>query len=779
MKLRPVTVLAAAAASFGLTESNACADGLWLACPGQQTPAPYAHDELIPGVSWDAWRALLRRDWNDAERRRAGWFEANALIAAATAAPLVGEYNIDHAHAGGYVPPVPGTDAQADAYAAAQTTYHAGEWTDAASAFETIAAQTSPYRAAAAYSAARATLNRGDFEGGISRIGAILADPADAEMHQAAHHLLGTLAAQTNAAPLLAARLEEISHLLMAPPSLRCTDLALASLAKEADADFAFIISFAYGTNRFSYGPTWSPERRAIFAKVGRLDPVIDLAATLAEPGRFGNAPWIEPFYPQAVHFPGYELGDQTILYAYRDEAAAATKHARLKARTGNPLWAYALASRTTDVADLPEIDAAIAASRSGDDLPTDRRILAGWLAANELRILLMAGREDEALAALSRLGPVINGDTGTQPGLRQFVYNGGIRFLLARRDFDGAKRWAAATRVLARVISIAPDDLTMDLAPNWEEALRWGTGVSQASNLPDGLAAALDLQPADRLVQLARLPGLATSWRRPILGAAWIRYYMLGRDADFRDLFPDIRAAFPETVADLDEIDHAWTPWTRRRLITRMLLRLPGLSPRVLWVRGDFIRARMFGAAPSGMFGIDSYNPNDGNWWCPVNPARARLDAFAALFSDLARDWYLDLSNFSTLEARVPLPDGAPTDDALSASWLAWYPLTKDANYAELDRLAKAGSGPFRLTSDAVGWAANSNVLTRWLGFDRYLPETLALAVRSTRYGCRMAEPLGPTSRSAWEALHKLFPQSEWARRTRWWFDENPPKQP
>jgi hypothetical protein len=108
-----------------------------------------------------------------------------------------------------------------------------------------------------------------------------------------------------------------------------------------------------------------------------------------------------------------------------------------------------------------------------------------------------------------------------------------------------------------------------------------------------------------------------------------------------------------------------------------------------------------------------------------------------------LSRDWWLDAASFSTLVALGQIPNCAPDADALAASWLKWFPLTRDADYGELDRLAKAASGPVRLTGEAAAWASNSKFLTRLLEFDRYLQKTLALAVRSTRLGCRLAEPL------------------------------------
>ena len=49
---------------------------------------------------------------------------------------------------------------------------------------------------------------------------------------------------------------------------------------------------------------------------------------------------------------------------------------------------------------------------------------------------------------------------------------------------------------------------------------------------------------------------------------------------------------------------------------------------------------------------------------------------------------------------------------------------------------------------------------------------EALALAVRSTRYGCQFQGGHGRWSKAAWDVLHQRFPDSDVAKRTRWWFD-------
>ncbi len=166
----------------------------WLKCD-QSFQSEMWSDRLAPHVSWDAWRILLNRRWTDAERSRPVWFDAERAVTAAAQAPLDTPYPGEiwawpREH---YMPALPATPEQRDAYNAAADLYDLRLWVLARDAFDAIAAGPSPYGAAAAYSAARATIYNGDFADGFQRIERLVADPARREMHQAAYHLIGTL----------------------------------------------------------------------------------------------------------------------------------------------------------------------------------------------------------------------------------------------------------------------------------------------------------------------------------------------------------------------------------------------------------------------------------------------------------------------------------------------------------------------------------------------------------------------------------------------------------
>ena len=52
----------------------------------------------------------------------------------------------------------------------------------------------------------------------------------------------------------------------------------------------------------------------------------------------------------------------------------------------------------------------------------------------------------------------------------------------------------------------------------------------------------------------------------------------------------------------------------------------------------------------------------------------------------------------------------------------------------------------------------------------DPRVPEALYLAVRATRYGCTDSQT-GDFSQRAFDVLHRRFPNTEWAKKTPYWF--------
>jgi hypothetical protein len=64
-----------------------------------------------------------------------------------------------------------------------------------------------------------------------------------------------------------------------------------------------------------------------------------------------------------------------------------------------------------------------------------------------------------------------------------------------------------------------------------------------------------------------------------------------------------------------------------------------------------------------------------------------------------------------------------------------------------------------------------DSSCVDRWL-FGDGMAEALALSVRATRFGCHRDGPNRASSYAAFSLLHELFPESEAAKHTRYWYD-------
>ena len=710
------------------------------------------------GLPWPVLNDLLQQAWTPADRGRRGWSDYAAMIAAAERAPLDTLYTVLEAGMRtNYLPRFPATAAQTATYEAAAARYGEGQFREAIAQFDAIAAEPqSPFAAAAAYSAARATLEIGYFDDGIRRTGQIVADPQWQDMHQAAKHLIGTVAYRTGASPLIAAHLTNITHLLAAPADLQCRYSDLRALVLEAEEDLRWLLAFAYPTNRWTDYEPWSGHTRSVMARVGVDNPVVDLARVLAAPSPFKlNGPWTEPFYPELVPNRGVRVDDQPVTSQSAADGPALTAHAREKAvSTGNPLWAFALAIRTRDIGDIDILKSAegkVAIASIGRD---QRGLLTDRLIAQQARILLMAGYPDEALQAAKRLGGFSGAFDRDTP--RNLAVDGGTSFLLAKRDLAGARQWHMALDKGYRPSWDRPFQVV--LAQTWEEALAGKPPIFDEHRLS---TAGLDLLPATRLVALSRNPAIPFPVRRSMLLAAWTRFYMQRDDKAFRGLYPDILANFPEVAADLDDSERAWLPSTRRHRMTRLLLRLPGLSPRPSWT-----------GEAGKLATIRSGDPSDANWWCPADPKRSERDFFTGLYQPISSVWFSTPNNPGYSRDIGDTAADHARQDAIAHEWIAQHPLFKDADLNELQRLSEVESGPVRLGQEAIAWANGSNQLTRLLGFDQGLPETLALAVRATRWGCRRTGPIDVVSHGAWKALHELYPDSIAAARTPYWFD-------
>ena len=86
-----------------------------------------------------------------------------------------------------------------------------------------------------------------------------------------------------------------------------------------------------------------------------------------------------------------------------------------------------------------------------------------------------------------------------------------------------------------------------------------------------------------------------------------------------------------------------------------------------------------------------------------------------------------------------------------------------RSAVESELKKLEELDTAPNEIGKRIVPWA-------RTHGGDPRVPEALHLVVRATRYGCTDKETAN-YSKAAFDLLHKRYPNSEWTKKTPYYF--------
>jgi hypothetical protein len=163
------------------------------------------------------------------------------------------------------------------------------------------------------------------------------------------------------------------------------------------------------------------------------------------------------------------------------------------------------------------------------------------------------------------------------------------------------------------------------------------------------------------------------------------------------------------------------------------VMLRNPGLRPYL--TSGATMR--------SNLGKIDNLRDN---WWC-------RFDV----------DEHLDASPYSRHGLSMRPADAArPGPEPHLPEFLSEEERTLFAG--EWERLLALEAGPSHLGRIVLDSC-------RRHPDDARAAEALHLVVRATRYGCTDREN-GSYSRQAFELLHRQYPDSDWARKTKYWYE-------
>jgi hypothetical protein len=232
---------------------------------------------------------------------------------------------------------------------------------------------------------------------------------------------------------------------------------------------------------------------------------------------------------------------------------------------------------------------------------------------------------------------------------------------------------------------------------------------------------------PLDVLREAALSRILAVNLRRDVAQAAFMRASLIDERDNAARLAALLGDLYPELKGLLTAYQHATTPDARRFAGAYLSLKFPGLRP--------YVTSGVGRSTP--LAEVDSYRDN---WWC----------AEPSPLSGPASDG--DGADGSRAKAKRFKPP----------EFLVASQTTADKQSATLRAL---GAGPNYLCRTVIEWA-NKNPA------DSRAPEALHLAVKSTRYGCTDKET-GRWSKAAFDLLHRRYPNSTWARQTKYWFKD------
>ena len=219
---------------------------------------------------------------------------------------------------------------------------------------------------------------------------------------------------------------------------------------------------------------------------------------------------------------------------------------------------------------------------------------------------------------------------------------------------------------------------------------------------------------------------------RRELIVATWVRAVLLGDDKLALELTLEIGRLIPQLSEAMRAYRNA--PGSKARHLEAVLIMLnnPGMRP--------FVGAGLSRLTPLNR--IDNYRDN---WWCSP----------AVIFG-------LDSVSSSTmfeLSWKNVLTKGIPSHNFPSFM----SDTQKNTARKEGSMLMQLETAPNYLGREVIEWAKTNPA-------DPRVPEALHLVVRSTRYGCGN-DATSTISKEAFQLLHKKYPNSEWTKKTPYWY--------
>jgi hypothetical protein len=644
------------------------------------------------------------------------------------------------------------TKLQADdrAYQAASLSFYSGERNGALAAFGKIARSDSPHRAAAIYM--RAAIRAGSHKGygpakpmvspaqSMADVKAILADPGLAKVHPIARELLGWIAYNVADEATRTAQVRATLADLETPAERLAADPEAARRYALARSDIDYLHQWSTSGGEpgwwLAAGPPPDFTASQAMMQAAKTDP---LAAWMLFPTSPMQARAWAPFAESgAVGWTRLEDYAKTASEPDTPTGFAWTRVQHSISRRYDPaLWTV--------------IEAEAASAGKGDE---HAGAALSFDFYHQIRVALSEQRSspsDDAEpfgAAIAAMKAFPFKDSEPYAAAR----HDGLQYLMTVGRIADARRWRDETPAADASPGQSGNGALLQVLAEDEAHF--------ADALADRGADTLALQNNLSIGALRSLAARAETpapLRAKFARVAWARTYALGRpvDADLDRLMRELNPAM--TGAWTAKPGRLVRPNDRRALLD--VLRSPGLNILIV----DTDRDPQSGAPRSsddfiGPTGIDLYNHDDDNWWCAWKRGRNRRDLQAFL-----KQTFFGSADLSQIDGATAYDLHDKLDAVLAQSFAF-----KSQDLAETGALAKIPCAPRVLTERVLGWVRRPGWFETRDGQD----EALALAVKTTRYGCYSDGPHGAYSKAAWKLLHQRFPTSPWAIKTKYWFN-------
>jgi hypothetical protein len=343
-------------------------------------------------------------------------------------------------------------------------------------------------------------------------------------------------------------------------------------------------------------------------------------------------------------------------------------------------------------------------------------------VAFHQVRLMIGAGKKAEARNLLDNI--LAQGKASMQPStLNSFL---SLRMQIAE-NLDDFLKYAQRTPA---AFSYDEDgrELPSTASEIAEDAALKDFAKGRVAFDEDGRTILNRQFPLSLLKDAVASKSLPAYLRREIAQTAWARAALIDDEATGKELALLLQSLAPDLKDLLNEYLNAASGNDKKFAAIYLLLKNPGLEPYV-----DAGVGRRTALAE-----IDNYRDN---WWC------------ADFISGLDKlNGVVDPDNATALvpDSKLQIPDFITAAQRSAAD-------------KERAKIRALGTAPNYLCAQAVR-------LTTVKLTDPRSPEMLHLAVKSTRYGCTNKET-GRFSKMAYDLLHKNYPKSEWAAKTKFWF--------